>query len=93
MTSMTTISSTDFNYDTVEYTIGMASGRFFTCSKTEDFEQRAVKDPLFEKIPDDKPVVLPYLRVRSRPFWLFMRAVQLFACLLDIIFTHITLCN
>ena len=53
---MTTIASTDLKYDTIEYTIGMASGRFFACNKVEDFEQRAMKDPLFENIPDDKPV-------------------------------------
>jgi hypothetical protein len=56
MTSMTTIASTDFKYETIDYTIGMASGRFFTCNKVDDFEQRAVKDPLFESIPDDKPI-------------------------------------
>ena len=53
---MTTITSTDLKYDAIEYTIGMASGRFFTFLKMEDFEKRAEKDPLFENIPDDKPV-------------------------------------
>ena len=54
--TMTNMATTDFNYDTIEYTIGMASGRFFKCDKVEEFEKRAMKDSLYENIPDDKPV-------------------------------------
>jgi hypothetical protein len=32
------MTTTDFKYDTIEYTIGMASGRFFKCDKVEEFE-------------------------------------------------------
>jgi hypothetical protein len=51
-----TMTNTDFKYDTIEYTIGMASGRFLQCEKVEEFEKRAQKNPLYENIPDDKPV-------------------------------------
>jgi hypothetical protein len=50
------MTTTDFYYDTIEYTIGMASGRFFTCYKVEEFEMRALEKSLYENIPDDKPV-------------------------------------
>jgi hypothetical protein len=53
---MTNMTTNDFNYDTIEYTIGMGSGRFFKCDKVEKFEKRALKKSLYEDIPDDKPV-------------------------------------
>jgi hypothetical protein len=54
--TMTNMTTTDFNYDTIEYTIGMDSGRLFTCHNVEEFEEKALKDSLYESIPNDKPV-------------------------------------
>jgi hypothetical protein len=53
---MTNMTINDFKYDTIEYTIGMGSGRLFTCHNVEDFETRALEKSLYESIPDDKPV-------------------------------------